>query len=205
MGQSNGWPDMRHAQTRRLCDHWQDLTRRGAPPDRNDLDPAAIAPALQDIFILGRGPDGLWRYRVAGTRLSCYADRDLRAELFTGWWRPQDRFDMTRLLQGVAADRLPVIGGVSGLSTRQERHDLEFVLLPLRHGGRDAQRMIGGFFPFPATAARFDVRIDELSVISLRNLAEPSVAGTAFGQPHADLDARIERRHGLRVIPGGLS
>jgi hypothetical protein len=196
---------MRHAETRKLYDHWQALARHGAPPDRNDLDPAAIAPALQDIFILGRGSDGLWRYRVAGTRLSAYADRDLRGELFTGWWRPQDRFDMTRILHGAAADRTPMAGGVSGLSARQERHDLEFVLLPLRHGGMDSQRMIGGFFPSPASARLFDLKIEELTVVSLRSLSGGPAPADAFGRPRSDISKLVERRHGLRLIEGGLS
>jgi hypothetical protein len=196
---------MRHAQSRNLHAHWLELSRNGAPPDRNDLDPAAMAIALQDIFILGRGPDGLWRYRVAGTRLSAYADRDLRGELFVGWWHARDRFDITRLLQGTSQDRTPVIGGVSGMSTRDERQDLEFILLPLRHGGRDGQRMIGGFFPSPAAARLFDLRITEVSVLSLRSLRAEPVSDVVFGKPRVDLDATVERRHGLRLIEGGLS
>jgi hypothetical protein len=198
-----GWHDMRQEQTKKLHRHWRTLWRNGAPPDRNDIEPAAIAPALQDVFILGRGPDGLWRYRVAGTRLAAYADRDLRGELFTGWWRPHDQMDIARLLTATASERTPVVGGVSALSTRRERHALEFILLPLRHGGQDGRRMIGGLFPAPETARLFDMRIGELAVTSLRNLDDAPARAESFGRPRADIEALMERRHGLRVIAGG--
>jgi hypothetical protein len=194
---------MRHAQTRALHAHWTALARNGAPPDRNDIDPASIPAALQDVFILGLGPDGQWRYRVAGTRLAAYADRDLRGEAFIGWWRPEDRFDMARLVKSTAAERAPVVGGVSGQSTRQERHELEFILLPLRHGGLDGSRMLGGLFPSPTAAVRHDLRFDELGVLSLRSLAPQPEPQGVFGRPRPDIEALVERRHGLRLIEGG--
>jgi hypothetical protein len=194
---------MRQAQTKMLHSHWRELSRRGAPPDRNDLDPCAIAGALQDVFILGLGPDGEWRYRVAGTRLSAYADRDVRGEIFTAWWRPEDRLDVSRLLKTTAEDKAPVVGGVSGLGARGERHNLEFILLPLQHGGRDGLRMAGGLFPAAATARIYDVRLSELSVLSLRSLDDPAPAAEPFGQARADIDQLVERRAGLRLIEGG--
>jgi hypothetical protein len=194
---------MRQEQTKKLHRHWRELWRNGAPPDRNDLDPAAIASALQDVFILGRGPDGLWRYRVAGTRLSAYADRDLRGELFTGWWRPHDQIDLSRILATTAAERAPVAGGVSALCARRERHGLEFVLLPLRHGGQDGLRMLGGLFPAPETARLYGLRFEEMAVISLRTLADAPASGESFGRPRVDIEALVERRHGLRLIDGG--
>jgi hypothetical protein len=196
---------MRHAQTKALLNEWSRLSRNGAPPDRNDLDPTAFAAALQDVFILGRGPDGIWRYRVAGTRLTAYADRDLRDESFLAWWRADDRRDMQRLLASTADDRSPAVGGVSGLSPRDDRHEIEVVLLPLRHGGQDGLRMIGGFFPAPATARLYDVRLVELSIVSLRSLAEANVPGDVFGRPRSGIDQLVERRAALRVIDGGKS
>jgi hypothetical protein len=194
---------MRHAQTKKLHAHWRELSRNGAPPDRNDLDPATIASALQDVFILGRGPDGLWRYRVAGTRLAAYADRDLRGEQFTAWWRVPDQFDIARLVASAVTDGAAVVGGVSALGARRERHLLEFILLPLRHGGVLGQRMIGALSPAPETARSHDVRLSELAVISLRSLSHDREAGDSFGRPRTDIETLVERRHGLRVIEGG--
>jgi hypothetical protein len=194
---------MRQPQTKALIAHWTDLCRNGVPPDRNDLDPAAIAGALRDIFILGRDAHGVWRYRVAGTRLSAYADRDLRDEPFVDWWRPADRPDIVRLAASTAADRAPVVGGVQGLDTRGVRRDAEFVLLPLRHGGQDGLRMAGGLFPAPDVGRLHDVRLAELRIVSLRSLPEAAAPGDSFGRPRADLELLVERRRGFRVIEGG--
>ncbi|MGL4242352.1 MAG: PAS domain-containing protein, partial [Beijerinckiaceae bacterium] len=156
-----------------------------------------------DVFILGRGPDGLWRYRVAGTRLSAYADRDLRGELFTGWWRPHDQIDVARLLAATASERSAIIGGVSALSDRKERHQLELILLPLRHGGQEGLRMMGALVPAPDTARAYGLRFGELAVVSLRSLAAVDVGSEPFGRPRSGIEELVERRHGLRVIEGG--
>jgi hypothetical protein len=196
---------MRQAQTRALFNHWRSLCRDGSPPDRNELEPAAFAAALQDVFILGRGADGIWRYRVAGTRLSAYADRDLRDEPFTTWWQAADRADITRLLASTASERAPATGGVSGHSVRGDRHDTELLLLPLRHGGQDGLRLIGGLFPAPETARLHDVRLATLAVLSIRSIAEAGQPGDAFGKPRTDIDSLVERRARFRVYEGGRS
>jgi hypothetical protein len=196
---------MRQAQTRTLFAHWRTLVRNGAPPDRNDLDPAAIAPALRDVFILGRDAHGIWRYRVAGTRLSAYADRDLRDEPFADWWRPEDRADMRRLLRSTAEERSPIVGGVRGEAAGGGPHDLELILLPLRHGGRDGLRLLGGFFPSSETAKLYDVRLRDLAIASIRSLDEAAADGDRFGRPRADIERLVERRRSFRVIEGGKS
>jgi hypothetical protein len=196
---------MRQPHTKKLFEHWQSLGGGSAPPDRNDIDPTAIAGALQDVFILGRGPDGCWRYRVAGTRLSAYADRDLRHEPFITWWQQGDQRDIDRLLTSTAEDRAPTVGGIQGVAVRGGHHAVELILLPLRHGGQDNQRMIGGLFPTPETTRQHDVRLTELKVVSLRSLPAMGRSGEAFGRPREGIDALVERRASLRVIEGGRS
>jgi hypothetical protein len=196
---------MRQAQTKSLFEHWRSLCVDGAPPDRNDLDPSAIAAALQDVFILGRAADGSWRYRVAGTRLSAFADRELRNEPFTAWWRAEDRRDIARLLASTSEESAPAVGGISGLAVRGASHQVELILLPLRHGGQDGLRMIGGLFPTAETARRHDVRLSELSILSLRSIPEAMLPGESFGRPREGIEALVDRRVALRVIEGGRS
>jgi hypothetical protein len=196
---------MRQAHTKMLFDHWQSLCVQGLPPDRNDLDPSRIAGALQDIFILGRGADGIWRYRVAGTRLSAYADRELRSEPFSAWWRPEDRRDIERLLLSTTDDQLPTVGGLEGRAVRGATHAIELIILPLRHGGQNGHRMIGGLFPAAATTREHDVRLTSLSIVSLRSLPAADPRSHSFGHPRIDVDSLVERRVALRVIEGGRS
>lgn len=196
---------MRHNASKMLFEHWSSLRRGPIIPDRNDLDPAEIGVILQDIFILGAQPGGPWLYRVAGTRLSAFARRELKDEPFDRWWRALDRSDARRLLQGIAEDGAPMIGGVCGYGADSAKHDFELLLLPLRHGGRSGLRMLGGLFPSTATAARISVRIDELQLLSIRTLM-PVAAGTpVFGEPVADIGGALERRRSLRLIQGGMA
>jgi hypothetical protein len=194
---------MRQTASRVLFDHWNSLRRGTIVPDRNDLDPTAIGPILQDVFILGADARGQWQYRVAGTRLSAFAHRELRDEPFEHWWRAVDRPDAKRLIGGLAQDSTPLVGGVTGAGSDHAKHDFELVLLPLRHGGRPQLRMLGGLFPSSATAGRFGLKIEDLGLLSIRTLGENTSGSRIFGQEPADLQASLERRRSFRVIEGG--
>jgi hypothetical protein len=196
---------MRHAATKALYEHWSSLKRGSVIPDRNDLDPAEIGLILQDIFILGAQPGGPWIYRVAGTRLSAFARRELKDEPFDRWWRALDRQDARRITSGIAEDSAPLIGGVAGIAPDMTSHDFELLLLPLRHGGRPGLRMLGGLFPTPATANQIGVKIDELGLLSVRTLMPLSSEAPVFGKSIADLGGALERRRSLRVIQGGAA
>jgi hypothetical protein len=196
---------MRHPASKALYEHWNSLSYGSAVPDRNDLDPAEIGAILQDIFILGARPGGPWLYRVAGTRLSAFARRELKDEAFDHWWRALDRRDARRIVDGIAEDNAPLVGGVVGIAPDMTSHDFELLLLPLRHGGRPGLRMLGGLFPSQATANRIGVKIAELGLLSIRTLMPVGPAAPVFGKPVADLGGALERRRSLRVIQGGAS
>jgi hypothetical protein len=194
---------MRQQATKALYNHWRSLCRGAIIPDRNDLDPSQIGHLLRDVFILGADASGVWRYRVAGTRLTAFACRELKDEPFERWWRAEDRMDANRLLAATANDVLPVITGVKGFGKDQRHHDLEGLLLPLRHGGRTRLRMMGGFFPSPETAGRIGLTIDEMGLLSLRTLDMTTATAAVFGSAPANLDAIVARRSNFRVIEGG--
>jgi hypothetical protein len=196
---------MRHPTSKALYEHWNSPRRESIIPDRNDLDPAEIGPILQDIFILGARPGGPWIYRVAGTRLSAFARRELKDETFDQWWRALDRKDARRISSGIAEDNVPLVGGVVGIAPDMANHDFELLLLPLRHGGRPGLRMLGGLFPSQTTANRIGVKIDELGLLSIRTLMPLASQAPVFGKPVADLGGALERRRSLRLIQGGAA
>ncbi len=196
---------MRQQATKALYQNWRDICRGSIIPDRNDLDPSQIGHLLRDVFILGIDPAGIWRYRVAGTRLTTLAGRELRDEPFERWWRAEDRLDANRLLSTVASDGLPVITGVKAIGQDQLHYDIEGLLLPLRHGGKSGLRMMGGLFPSIQTASKLGLRIEQICLMSLRTLDMTATPAAAFGTPPANLDAIMARRTSLRVIEGGLS
>jgi len=198
-----GCVEMRHAASRVLFAHWSEVKRGPVAPDRNDLDPSAMGSILQDVFILGAEAGGAWRYRVAGTRLSGYANRELRDEPFDRWWAAADRRDLAGMLDGVAADDAPLVGGACGTAPTQTRHDFELVLLPLRHGGRPGLRMLGGFFPGPSTIRRLGLQVEEMGLVSLRALRARGQEAPVFGRARPIPPSSIERRRAFRVIEGG--
>ncbi len=181
------------------------MKRGPASPDRNDLDPSALGAILQDVFILGAEPGGAWRYRVAGTRLAGFANRELRDEPFERWWHAADRRDLGRMLQSVVDEDAPLVGGASGTAPDQLRYEFELVLLPLRHGGRPGLRMLGGFFPAASTLRRHGLLIDEMGLVSLRGLQRQGEGAVTFGRPTPSSEQAAERRRAFKVIEGGVS
>jgi hypothetical protein len=194
---------MRQENTRTLVAHWNAIRGLRSAPDRNDIDPIEMGPLLQDVFILGIDTSGLWRYRVAGTRLSAYAARGLKDEPFSLWWRAADRIDSARIVAGVADEAVPMVGGLIGIADDGETHECEIVLLPLRHGGRTMTRLLGAIFPSAKLAVRHGVTFSEIGLVSLRTIM-------AADKERLDLSllqsAPVvhDRRARLRVIQGGL-
>jgi hypothetical protein len=195
---------MRQLATKSLYQHWHDMCRGSIIPDRNDLDPAQIGHLLRDIFILGADHHGNWRYRVAGTRLTSLAGRELRDETFDTWWSNDDRKDTSRLLSGVSSDNVPVVLGLKARGHDDQNYEIEGLLLPLRHGGRSGLRMIGGFFPAQTTANRLGLKIIDLKILSLRTIDPSKPPLQAFGVEPDNLDMIMARRTSFRVIDGGL-
>jgi hypothetical protein len=195
---------MRHAATKALYKHWHELCRGSIIPDRNDLDPTEIGHILRDVFILGTDSNGAWRYRVAGTRMTGLAGRELRDEAFENWWRTDDKRDAARLLSASAQDSVPVVLGIKGAGNNGTGYELEGVILPLRHGGRTGLRMLGGFFPSVTTANTIGLRLVDLGLLSLRTLDPAKQPIAAFGVEPDNLDVIMARRTSFRVIEGGL-
>jgi hypothetical protein len=206
---------MRHHASRTLHDYWDSLRNGLVLPDRNDLDPAVMGRLLQDVFILGTineqtpASDPAWMYRVAGTRLTSFAGRDLKDDLFLRWWRPEDRADVSRTVRIVADESVAMVGGVDGTDAKGGRHDMEMLLLPLRHGGKTCIRIIGGLFPSARTAQHMGLNFAEIGLLSLRSLSAVNAPGApVFGQPRYDFalhdfESANERRSNWRVIEGG--
>jgi hypothetical protein len=196
---------MRQEATKALYQHWHDICRGSIIPDRNDLEPSQIGHLLRDVFILGVDSHFTWRYRVAGTRLTAFAGRELRDEIFESWWCQPDRRDANRLLTGVANDSMPVVMGLKALGNDDQLYEVEGLLLPLRHGGKSGLRMIGGFFPSSKAASRLGLKIVELKLLSLRTIDHTKETPPKFGVEPIDLELIMARRTSFRVIEGGLS
>jgi hypothetical protein len=203
-----GRMQMRQDSTRALHAYWTTLRGARPMPERDEIEPSAIRALLQDMFILGRDGDpsgrAIWRYRLAGTRVSALAGRDLKGVPFFSWW--DSGREGERLATGVANDMMPLVAGIDGEGLDGARHGLELLMLPLAHEGRTGGRVIGGFFPTPALRAKPGTRLGSITLISARTLLPGSNAMRRegdFGVTRADDAVAARTRARFRVIEGG--
>lgn len=203
---------MRQASTRDLYAYWHRIKGSRVAPEREEIEPAEIRSLLRDMFILGRegGRDesSAWEFRLAGTRVSALAGRELKGGPYSGWWDASGASEGERLAAGVANDAFPVVAGVSGETDDGESFDLELLLLPLRHEGRLGRRVLGGVFPTAALLARPGLRLHSLRLISARTLLplpEGQEAASGLRAVPRDAMSHETRRANFSVIQGGLS
>lgn len=133
---------MKHAVSRELYAYWDRLRAGRSAPERSDLDPAALRTLLGDILLLEFNHRGL-SVRLAGTRICSLLGRELKGLTLNQCFVPEDRQDLTSMLDGVAASALPAIAGVVGETEDGRTMNLELIALPLRHRGKTHARMLG--------------------------------------------------------------
>jgi hypothetical protein len=185
---------MKHSASRDLFAHWNE--RRGARPlpERGEIEPAAIRAALGDTFILGAEPGEDLRFRLAGTRVCALFGRELKDEPFTALWDAGHHAAMRRLLAAVAEEETGVVAGARARTPEGFSCDLELLLLPLRHRGLSGRRMLGALAPLAVPVWLGASRLDPLSLVSLRYLADsleptaPSRLAASFGHEQARRD-----------------
>lgn len=133
---------MQQESTRALFQYWNRL-RDGRPaPRRSEIEPADIKTLLADTFILEPDLRGEAVFRLAGTRVCAIYGRELKGFSFPSIWRGKDQRMVSRLLQGVFADRSVATVDYAGISSRNRSANFEMLLLPLESGG-DSARCLG--------------------------------------------------------------
>jgi hypothetical protein len=136
--------------TQTLFDYWNDVRAGRLAPDRLEIEPSRIAAILSETFMLQRADSGNFRYRLAGTRLCELFGAELRGRNFLEFWRKEDGAMLRRCLAAVCER------GAVGVLTLEcgdgprRRMELEAILLPLLHGGKDLSRVLGAMTPVQA-------------------------------------------------------
>jgi hypothetical protein len=194
---------MRHPDAKRLYNHWHELCRGTVIPDRSDIEPSRIGAALRDVFILGSDSLGKWQVRVAGTRITSYLGREPRDLDIRSLFGSADLAQIESILLSVSEDSMPVVAGITARGDDGEIFEFEALFLPLRHGHRQPTRVVGGIFPSVETAARFALKVDQFSIVSMRTIDFTREQDVVFGTPVSDEDAAIQRRRSFRIIEGG--
>lgn len=194
---------MRHPSIRQLYDYWNERRGRRAAPDRADIEPGAIRSVLADTFILSFDEKAGHPFRIAGTRVCAAFGRELKNESFLDLWTADSRRQVRDLVNVVANETVGVVASARGTSTAGTNHDVEVLVLPLSHRGRNNARGLGALAPRDAEYWLGACTLGDLALGTLRYLG-PDVAPAVKPAPPI-VPARPEGRirHGFIVYDGG--
>ncbi|MEI9915856.1 MAG: PAS domain-containing protein [Methylovirgula sp.] len=134
---------MRQQATRELLAYWNRLRGDELAPDRADVDLAAIRGTLSDLFMLDLDAAHQFPFLMAGTRLNAFFCTEQLGRSFLGLWQPQDARNVAVALMTAIDAACPILAAVNASPEGYRDADIEILLLPLRHGGYAASRLLG--------------------------------------------------------------
>ena len=166
---------MFHANTERMIEHWRTLKGDADAPARRAVDPAAFAPLLPQVFILGRVEAGRYVIRLAGQLID-----DLHGGGLTGGdplalWSEPYRPSLKLALEAVRREPEPLVVTAEGRARAGPVINLEIMLAPLVGAGGDIDRLLGLYQPQPPLTAPPGQPIETLILRSIAT-ARPSDA-----------------------------
>lgn len=138
---------MKHETTKALFEYWDGVRGTRLAPRRLEIEPAAIAALLPNLFILERLDQTSYRFRLAGTQLCSYCGHELRGRQFTSLWPEETREAVESLLFSVTEDAAGVVAGLEGKEPQGRTAAFELLLLPLTTAQGTFDRIIGAISP----------------------------------------------------------
>lgn len=134
---------MQKQSTKALYDYWNTLRGSRSAPDRRDIDPTRIRSALANTFILELNDRNEFDFRLAGSHICAAYARELKARSFSRLWHLRDRDAMDTLIRAVTEDHAVALVTFEGTTAVHTRLSVETILLPIRHNGTTATRLLG--------------------------------------------------------------
>lgn len=192
---------MKHSSSRELFAHWNACRGVRPAPERGDIDPGAIRGALGDSFILAlEGSEA--HFRLAGTRVCALFCRELKNFPFLDLWSEESHAAVDALIHAGTDESVGSVAGAIGHVTDGEV-DLELLLLPLSHRGRQDARLIGILAPLRVPYWLGTQPLRKL-VLGVHRHVGPTIAAPKRAL-RIVLPTERRSRHGLVVYPGGRS
>jgi hypothetical protein len=195
--------EMKHASSRQVFEYWNEQRGDRIAPERGDIEPGPIRRALGDTFILGQDAEGVYRFRLAGTRTCALFCRELKGLDFIGLWAESERSKMQELVRAAAEECLGFIAGAEGQNGARATVGLEMLLLPLRRRHPSRTRLLGVLAPLVPPYWLGSTPIKRMNCGTIRYLGAHSGLISAPRLVPGTDDARM--RHGLTIHDGGRS
>ena len=193
---------MRHPASRQLFAYWNELRGPRAAPERDAVDPAAIAGVLSDTFVLEVDADLAFPFRLSGARTNALFERQLKGRSFTELWRPQDRDAVRAMILTVLDGACPIVAGARARAAHPPALELELLLLPLRHSGKTHARLLGCLSPARHPTWFGLMPADNIELISMRVVRPMRDAPAQTLQP-ASVGSRARENRRFTVYDGG--
>ena len=134
---------MKHDRTKSLYQYWDQVRAGRRAPRRLEIEPSAIASHLPNVFILERVDATAYRFRLAGTHLCGYCQRELRGRLFTSLWPSEEHDAVQTLMSSVTEQGAGAVAGLEGKEPQGRGAQFELLLLPLATSQGALDRIIG--------------------------------------------------------------
>jgi len=139
---------MKHATSRDLYNYWQRLRGFRPAPRRSEIEPSDIRSILGDTFILEASGRESFPVRLAGTRWCGLHGREMKGQDFLDLWSEGDRNAVATLATAVSSDAAAAVISIEARTRQGRSLSCELLLLPLRHGGPDYDRILGSCAAF---------------------------------------------------------
>jgi hypothetical protein len=190
---------MKHPSSRDVFAHWNERRGQHPAPSRADIEPGMIRHSLGDVFMLSVDFTGVYRFRLAGTRICALFARELKGESLLALWDEASRPQFESLIDAVTAEQTGAVAGVTG-STGEAATELELLLLPLSHQGHARIRAVGVLAPIKAP---FWIGVKSLSQLTIGTIRHLNGADRSTVAPRFETVAGGRLRHGFVVHDGG--
>ncbi len=178
---------MVHPNTERLTEYWR--ARRGDRPlpRRADIDPMAFHQLLPQTFVVGRGEQGLYPFRLVGGMIADLCQSDLRGRCLLELWRPSDRWQLKSALEFARRRPEPVVVNADVMVDGAPCLGLEILLAPMTGPTDEADRFLGHMQP-AAPLARLRGR--PAQALAIAGIARSDNGETAPSLKLAAVDGR---------------
>jgi hypothetical protein len=206
---------MKHATSRELYEYWNRVRGSARAPQRSAIEPGEIRRILADTFIAEVFDRECYQIRLAGTRICALYGKEIKGINFLDFWNGEDRSALATLAAAVCEDGAAAVVTTSVRSIRSEEISCELLLLPLHHGQKSFNRILGSFAPLEQPGWLGADPVVSQQIVSLRLIwpnENPSFmrrkSDAPVDFPAAALVSSIPvhtgRRHGhLIVMDGG--